>query len=131
MIQITDLDLNAIHSKVNEIISGINSNNWVICYNKQQVALDFNGEAHIEILGYSFDRPKNAPVPDDYESDPYYQAQEHVFNQIRRILTDFMHSTEREYTISVRDSESNHMVWLTEDCDYLNLDFADDSIIIT
>lgn len=131
MIQITDLDLNAIHSKVNEIISDINSGNWVITYNKQQVALDFNGEAHLEILGYSFTRTMGTPTPDDSDSDPYYQAQNHIFDQIRQMIADFMHTTEQVYTVHVRDNECNHMVYLTENLDYINLDFADDSITIT
>ena len=131
MIQITDLDLNAIHSKVNEIISDINSGNWVITYNKQQVALDFNGEAHLEILGYSFTRTMGTPTPDDFDSDPYYQAQNHIFDQIRQMIADFMRTTEHVYTVHVRANECNNMVYLTENLDYINLDFADDSITIT
>lgn len=131
MINLTDLDLNAINAKVNELITGINEDNWVITYNKQQVALDFNGEAHLEVLGYSFTPTKDASILDiDYDKNPYYQAQEHIFNQVRQMLADFMSTTEVEYEIKT-DTENNHITWYTHDNDHLNLDFADDSIIIT
>lgn len=130
MINLTDLDLNAINAKVNELITGINENNWVITYNKQQIALDFNGEAHLQVLGYSFTRTMGAQIPDDYDSDPYFQAQNHLFNQIRQMISDFMSTTEVEYEIKT-DCENNHITWYTHENDHINLDFADESIIIT
>lgn len=125
MKQLADLDLIEIKSKIQENLFQINIKHgkMLIHHTTQYIHQEYEGEAHIMILGFSFKPASN-------HNNDYYQAMNDARDTAISYINDFLETLEQPVKL-VTPTSTDHVTWLSKDDDRLTLDAADDSLILT
>lgn len=129
MKQLIHIDLIELKSNIEKTLLSINNKygRMLIHHNTQYIHQEYEGEAHLMILGFSF-KPA-FPLTSINEND-YYQAMDDARDTAISYINKFLDTIERE-TYLVTPSAADHCSWVSADNDRLTLDAADASLILT
>lgn len=124
-ITLSDMDLLAIKSKIEETLLDINTKHakMLIHHTTQYIHQEYEGETYLMILGFSF---KPAFNPDE----DYYQAMNTARDTAISCINRFLNTVEQPIKL-ITLPNADHATWISGDGDRLTLDTADDSLILT